>query len=455
MPAPASRRRAALVVALAASAACSSDQFVDPGSAPAARAFGIWNPGPFDSCTKEQHDAYAVLGPDGKVYPTWHPPTGPGAAVASGTSTGGIPHGLGPLRRYRGHAVRRRQRDARHLRSREPRGMRTTSATRSSGRMTSTSSSGVPGSAIFTVTCDVLTKFHQGTHSKDAFTNNVHELVYHIRCDNGGSMGIHHAHRHRPPRRVRPVLRPRRPRPGGRSRARPTRPRAVGSARFPTGPAWRQELLVAEGQNSNFGALHETWETSNSVRRADGHTLAHFNPYFQVRLPSRFHDPALAPVVGAPDRRLLRGHGDRRAGERGPVQPLHRRRADPRRHLRRPALRVQRADHFVDINANNISNSDGPEVWYTDAYGQNGRTQPFPGSVRQRIAQVDNNIGVDVTARPSGMTGTTAAPAFGRRTDRHSEEAAAYARRSSQRTSEMPPGSKRSLVKTWVMVTMR
>lgn len=36
------------------------------------------------------------------------------------------------------------------------------------------------------------------------------------------------------------------------------------------------------------------------VRRADGHTLAFFNPYFQVRLPSRFYDPALAPVVGRP-----------------------------------------------------------------------------------------------------------------------------------------------------------
>ena len=59
-------------------------------------------------------------------------------------------------------------------------------------------------------------------------------------------------------------------------------------------------MLVPEGQNSNFGALHETWETSNSVRRADGHTLAHFNPYFQVRLPSRFHDPAMAPEVGRP-----------------------------------------------------------------------------------------------------------------------------------------------------------
>ena len=61
MPAPALRRRAALGVALAATAACSGDQFVDPGSAPHARAFGLWSPGQFDSCTKEQHDAYAVI----------------------------------------------------------------------------------------------------------------------------------------------------------------------------------------------------------------------------------------------------------------------------------------------------------------------------------------------------------------------------------------------------------
>jgi hypothetical protein len=40
--------------------------------------------------------------------------------------------------------------------------------------------------------------------------------------------------------------------------------------------------ILPPGRQSNyFSALHETWETSNSVRRADGHTLAFFNPYFQ------------------------------------------------------------------------------------------------------------------------------------------------------------------------------
>ena len=44
-----------------------------------------------------------------------------------------------------------------------------------------------------------------------------------------------------------------------------------------------------------------------------------------------------------------------------------------------PRSEFNGADHFVDINANNISNSDGPEVWYTDAYGRNGRTDAVPG----------------------------------------------------------------------------
>ena len=60
-----------------------------------------------------------------------------------------------------------------------------------------------------------------------------------------------------------------------------------------------------------------------------------------------------------------------------------------------PRSEFNGADHFVDINANNISNEGGPDVWYTDAYGRNGRTEPFPGSIRQRIASMDNNIGVD------------------------------------------------------------
>jgi hypothetical protein len=42
-----------------------------------------------------------------------------------------------------------------------------------------------------------------------------------------------------------------------------------------------------------------------------------------------------------------------------------------------------------------VANADGPEVWYTDAFGRNGQTGPFPGSIRQRLSKMDNKIGVD------------------------------------------------------------
>ncbi|HEU4474874.1 MAG TPA: hypothetical protein VFR72_08545 [Gemmatimonadales bacterium] len=400
MPAPASRRRAVVVVALAASAACSSDQFVDPGSGPAARAFGIWTPGAFDSCTKEQHDAYAVPGPDGKIYPTWHPPTGPGGCSfghehgrnPEGSDlygdTGGLPFGVANEMLAISDPTNPRDED--HFGHKvewendielEFRGA---------------------GSAIFTVTCDVLTKFHQGTHSKDAFTNNVHELVYHLRCDNGTRMGITMLTAIGTPGEfVRSCDREVHVQAGVPTPA--NSPSGGGFRAIPDRACIEEHLLVPEGQNSNFGALHETWETSNSIRRADGHTLVHFNPYFQVRLPSRFHDPALAPVVGRPIDVCYEvpGTGERASG--GPCD----RSTDEGQTLGvtfdDPRSEFNGADHFVDINANNISNEGGPEVWYTDAYGRNGRTESFPGSIRQRISSVNNNIGVDVNGPTIGQ----------------------------------------------------
>jgi hypothetical protein len=91
-----------IVLGLGVATACSPDHVVDPANATPSLAFGIWNPGPKDTCTKEQHDAYTVVGPDGKLYPTWHPPTGPGRCTFGhehgldprGDETGGLPFGV-------------------------------------------------------------------------------------------------------------------------------------------------------------------------------------------------------------------------------------------------------------------------------------------------------------------------------------------------------------------------
>jgi hypothetical protein len=155
-------------------------------------------------------------------------------------------------------------------------------------------------------------------------------------------------------------------------------------------------MLVPPGQGSNFhAALHETWETSNQIRRADGHTLASFNPYFQVRLPSRFHDPALAPVVGRP---IDVCYEVTASGERASGDPCDDSTDDGQTAgvtFDDPRSRFNGAGHFVDINGNHLANEDGPEIWYTDAYGRNGRPEPFAGSVRQRLSSIDNFVGVN------------------------------------------------------------
>jgi len=37
----------------------------------------------------------------------------------------------------------------------------------------------------------------------------------------------------------------------------------------------------------------------------------------------------------------------------------------------------------------------GPNVWWTDSFGRNGRTEPFPGAIRQWVASRDND-GLDL-----------------------------------------------------------
>src|SRR5262249_36539479 len=150
---------------------------------------------------------------------------------------------------------------------------------------------GAAAGSLLEVRCDVLVKLHQGTHSRDAFTNNLHELVYHIRCTDGVEMHVTlmsaigtageferscDRAAHHPPGTPPPANAPN----GGGARIIP--------ARSCVAP----EVLVPAGHHSDFGALHESWETSNSTRTHNGHELAFFNPSFQVNLPSRFYDPA-------------------------------------------------------------------------------------------------------------------------------------------------------------------
>ena len=143
------------------------------------RAYGIWRPdGEHDTCPQNLHDAYWTLGPDRKVYPTWHPVTSPNGAVGAGCSFGhehgrdprgsrlaawGVPFGY--VNEYYGSNDPTSQRNEDHVGHKiEWQNDWTFSGTRD----------GVP----VTLRGDILMKVHQGTHSHDALTNNLHEVFY-------------------------------------------------------------------------------------------------------------------------------------------------------------------------------------------------------------------------------------------------------------------------------------
>jgi hypothetical protein len=364
----------------------------DPLSAPPARAFGIWSPGPGETCTKEQHDAFATIGPDGKRYPTWHAATDPATGCSFGHEHGRDPRGsdlygmVGSI--PFGHANEQLDTwDAANPRHEDHVGHKVEWENDVAMRVNSD-----VASPLFDVRCDVLVKLHQGTHSKDAFTNNVHELVYHIVCNDGTAMHVTMLTAiGKPGEFVRSC--------DGSTHVTaglPTplnSPHGGGQRLIPDRECILEHMLVGSTRNSNMSAaLHESWQTSNSVRTANGHTIASFDPYFQVPSPSRYFDPAATNLVGRPidmcyatetNGDKARGGACAEATANGQITGITW--DDPRS----PFNGVRRK---VDINGNRISNAEGPAVWFTDPYGRNAQKEPFAGSIRQVIARINTAL---------------------------------------------------------------
>lgn len=364
---------------------------IDPSTAPRSIAMNAWTPGANDTCTKEDHDRYGVVGPDGKLYPTWHPAVDPVTGCSFGHDHGRDPHGsdlydeVGDM--PFGYANEQLAIiDPANPRNEDHVGHKI--EWQNDIELTA-------GGGQFRIKCDVLTKLHQGTHSKDAFTNNVHEQVYDVSCGDGTKFFVTLLTAIGKPGEFRRscdhgfAIQAGTPTPANS-------PEGGGFRAIPDRFCIEQEVLVPGGQNSNYFALNETWETSSAIRRADGHTLAFFNPYYQVRQASRYYNPAIAPTVGRQVDMCYEteANGDHASGGYCESSTQDGQTAgvtwdDPR-------STFDGARRIVDVNNNRIDNADGPEVWYTDPYGRNGQTEPFTGSVRQWIARKSNEVGVDV-----------------------------------------------------------
>jgi len=380
--------KAALLALLVTSVSCDDNvttapRFGTPVEIGPASALGLWAPSGPDTCSPAIHDSYSVVGPDGLRYPTWHPPVDPATGCTFGHEHGRDPSGsrlfaeVGPIPFgyanehlvESGFGAHRHEDHVGHKIEWEN-GMQM--------------NVGNTGSATFSVTCDVLTKLHQGTHSPDAFTNNLHEVVYHIRCTDGTAfsatlltpIGT-------PGELVASCDRDRRTMVG--TATPPISPNGGGKRAVPDVGCIDTHVLRSDGQRPRFdSALRESWEISASLRRANGSTLVSFNPYYQVMDPSRYHAPAAPNQLARPIDLCYDATVNRRDRCSGvPVDEVLAW-TDPRS----PFKGVRR---FVDVNGNTIKNADGPTVWYTDPLGRNGRTEPFAGSIRQWVARRDNS----------------------------------------------------------------
>ncbi len=387
-----------LLLCVLTGACVQGDGLIDPGDATPSRAFGIWQPGAHDGCTKAQHDTHAVIGPDGKAYPTWHPPTGPGGCGfghehgrdPSGSdlyqSLDGVPFGFANEMLAVSDPANPRDED--HVGHK----------IEWENDVVLPVLSGGSGSA--TAVCDILYKIHQGTHSKDAFTNNLHELAYHLSCTDGTEVHVTMLSAIGPPGQYTRACNPTESFTVGQATPANS-PAGFGSRRIPDRTCVEEHMLVPAEQQSDYeAALQESWYTYNRVRRSDGRTLVFFDPYFQVRLPSRFYDPRLPSALGRPVDACYEAlpNGERASGGACATSTGDGAAADVT--WDDPRSMFKGSARLVLLNITELANADGPEVWYTDALGMNGRPEPFRGSIRQTIAPIDRDLGVQ-TGGPS------------------------------------------------------
>lgn len=378
----------ALAAALAGWACDDTPMYPAAPAPPAAEgfaaAYGIWTPGPGDTCSKAIHDGYSVVGPDGLVYPTWHPPVDPISGCTFGHEHGRNPAGsrlsalVGPIPfgyanqhlLVSGFGAERNEDHVGH---------------KIDWENDMPMSVGDGGSAVLDIRCDVLVKMHQGTHSADAFTNNMHEVAYHLRCSDGTGFSA---------TLLTPIGRPGElvvscERERHVSAGLPTplvSPEGGGKRAIPDASCLTRHVLQSDRPRFD-PALRESWEISASLRQQNGRVLVSFNPYFQVMDPSRYYDAAVPGGVARP---IDLCHGGALVDRRDRCEGVA---ADVAWNDPRSPFKGTR--RFTDINGNRIRNADGPEVWYTDPLGRNGSPLPFPGGIRQWIARRDND-GLDL-----------------------------------------------------------
>lgn len=311
-----------------------------------------------EPCPAWVHAAYVALAPNGKLYPTWHPTTDPKYGCTFDHEHGMDPRtwtyfaevGLPPFG-YVNDVEGKRKED--HV-----------------------------GNKVFVIDddngCAVLSKVHQGTHSPDAFVNNLHELQHHIRCTDG--------------RRIDAYLLA-----------------AFGaSGSFTEGCINGITTLISQEQTVTTGTptnnftsgrrllpgpdcqrlpdvQYEAWQTGLMITKKDGlPNLAYFDPIFAVFNGSRYYDTRKPNNLGRsldrcrelPDglytSECVFGRNNPTVTWDGVQSPF----------------KGDKREWYVGQKW--IFNDTPHNLWYCDPYGQNAQSTPFPGSVPVYLSNTPN-----------------------------------------------------------------
>jgi hypothetical protein len=387
-------------------------------AAPPARSFGTWAPTAADTCPAALHDRFAVIGPDGRKYPTWHPPvvTNP----ATGTPcTFGHEHGRDP----RGSDLFAWVRTHLAGPGREPfAGVPFGSANEALDTFAAanpgtparhedhvghkvewendvrlTAEDGTP----LGVTCDFLTKLHQGSHSADAIGNNVHELLYAARCSDGTELISTTLATFGAPNEFQRACAPDDRLAAGTAHPYPA---GAGARLIPDRTCIERHVLVAPDQRSSFWAIYENWRSETELRTADGRRLAFYDPDFAVFNPSRY---AHAGEPGRIGRTLDACFETEPNGDRANREPCPAGAGFPASDARSP---FDGAHREVYVGQTDIVNADGPRTWWTDPYGGRASPEPFPGAICQLVATTDTGARPRLARRVFGRDRPYAGP---------------------------------------------
>ena len=242
-------------------------------------------------CSRAVHERYWTLGPDGRAHPSWHPPVDPvtGCRFAHEHGSdprespnyafaGGVPFGFvhggggtGGERRedHVGHKVVVRN------------GYGIVAGNPQNGDAAAGTTEPI---VRVGVTCDWLSKIHQGSHSDDALGDNAHEYYLNLRCDDGLDLRLKYLLTFGPPGRVTNIC--------SSGTTQDFDAGVAAKAGVPVVGAndgKREYACIDDLVRADKDRLEELWKGDGNVRLPGGGFVT-YSPYYAVLNPARYVD---------------------------------------------------------------------------------------------------------------------------------------------------------------------